>query len=219
MAIFCQLQLDRVPRINSKVSYRNVAAINLDALRKDLSNSILCENMESFDLNELGNCYNKTLNSILDQYAPLKTNTVTKRPIVPWFNDQVKAAKRQWRKAEKKRRRTNLNSDLADYKVQKNQTTFVMNCARKAFYADFISQNSTNQRKLLQAAKILFTQRSDFLSPEYGEPDVLANDIWEFLSRRFSSSMLSFILLPLKQTTRLSQNLLSLCPDLIPLTS
>jgi hypothetical protein len=157
----------------------------LDALRKDLSNSILCENIESFDLNELVNCYNKTLNSNLDQVAPLKTKTVKKRPVVPWFNDQVKAAKRQRRKAEKKRRRTNLNSDLADYKVQKNQTTFVMNCARKAFYTDFISQKSTNQRKLLQAAKILFTQRSDFLSPEYGEPDVLmANDIGDFFLQK-----------------------------------
>ena len=68
--------------------------------------------------------------------------------------------------AEKKWRRTNLNSDLADYKVQKNQTTFVMNCARKAFYTDFISQNSTNQKKLFQAAKILFTQRSDLLYAE-----------------------------------------------------
>ena len=137
MPVFCQLQLDRVPRINSKVSYRNVAAINLDALWKDLSNSILCENMESFDLNELVNCYNKTLNSILDQYAPLKTKTVTKRPIVPWFNEQVKAAKRQRRKAEKKWRRTN------------------------------------------------------------------------FLSRRLSASMLSLILLPLKQAIRLSQNYLN----------
>ena len=64
MPVFCQLQLDRVPRINSKVSYRNVAAINLDALQKDLSNSILYENVESFDVNELVNCYNKTLNSM-----------------------------------------------------------------------------------------------------------------------------------------------------------
>jgi hypothetical protein len=140
--------------------------------------------MESFDLNELVNCYNKTLNSILDQYAPLKTKTVTKRPIVPWFNEHVEAAKRQRRKAEKKWRRTNLNTDLADYKVQKNQTTFVMNCARKAFYTDFISQNSTNQRKLFQAAKILFAQRSDLLFPEYGDPDVLANDIGEFFVQK-----------------------------------
>ncbi len=205
MPVFCQLQLDRVPRIKSKVSYRSLVAINLDALPKDLSYSILCENMETFDLNELVDCYNKTLNSILDQYAPLKTKTVTKRPILPWFNEQVKAAKRQRRRAEKKWRRTNLNSDLADYKVQKNQTTFVMNCARKAFYTDFISQNSTNQRKLFQAAKILFTQRSDLLFPEYGNPDLLGN----FLSRRLSASMLSLILLPLKQATHLSQNLLS----------
>jgi hypothetical protein len=154
--------------MNSKVSYRNLAAIKLDALRKDLSNFIICQNMESFDLNVLVNCYNQILNSILDQYAPLKTKTVTKRPIVPWFNEKVKAAKRQRRKADKKWRRTNLNSNLADYKVQKKQTTFVMNCARKAFYTDFISQNSTNQRKLFQAAKILFTQRFDLLFPEYG---------------------------------------------------
>ena len=140
--------------------------------------------MESFYVNELVNCYNKTLNSILDQYAPLKTKTVTKRPIVPWFNEQVKAAKRQRRKAEKKWRRTNLNTDLADYKVQKNQTTFVINCAGKA---DFISQNCTNQRKLFQAAKILFTQRSDLLFSEYaeyGNPDVLANDIGEFFVQK-----------------------------------
>ena len=141
--------------------------------------------MESFDVNDLVNCYNKTLNSILDQYAPLKTKTVrTKRPIVPWFNEQVMAAKRQRRKAEKKWRRTNLNTDLADYKVQKNQTTFVMNCAGKA---DFISQNSTNQRKLFQAAKILFTQRSDLLFSEYaeyGNPDVLANDIGDFFVQK-----------------------------------
>ena len=209
MAVFCQLQLDRVPRINSKVSYRNVAAINLDALRKDLSNSILCENMESFDLNELVNCYNKTLNSILDQYAPLKTKTVTKRPIVPWFNDQVKAAKRQRRKAEKKRRRTNLNSDLADYKLQKNQTTFVMNCARKAFYTDFISQKVLIKGNCFKPLKFSLHKYLIFCLLNMGSLMCWLMILGIFLSRRFSASMLSLILLPLKQTTRLSQNLLS----------
>ena len=59
-----------------------------------------------------------------------------------------------------------------------------MNCVRKAFYTDFISQNSTNQRKLFQAAKIIFTQRSDLLFPEYEDPDVLANDIGEFFIQK-----------------------------------
>ena len=60
-----------------------------------------------------------------------------------------------------------------------------MYCARKAFYTDFIIfQNSTNQRKLFQAAKIIFTQRSDLLFPEYGDPDVLGNDIGEFFVQK-----------------------------------
>jgi hypothetical protein len=83
MPVFCHLQLDRVPRINSKVSYRNVAAINLDTLRKDLSNSILCENMESFELNELVNCYNKTLNSILDQSCTVENKDCYKKTYRP----------------------------------------------------------------------------------------------------------------------------------------
>ncbi|CAB4038650.1 Hypothetical predicted protein [Paramuricea clavata] len=38
--------------------------------------------------------------------------------------------------------------------------------------------------KLFQAAKILFTQRSDLLFPEYGDSNVLANDIGEFFVQK-----------------------------------
>lgn len=98
---------------------------------------------------------------------------------VPWFNEEVKSAKRQRRRAERRWRRTNSHSDLKAYKVKKNQTILVMNRARKKFYTDFISDNSTDQRKLFKAAKILFTQRSDLTFPEYDDSNVLADDIGE----------------------------------------
>ena len=200
MPVFCQLQLKRAPLTKSKVSYRNVAAINMDALRKDLSNSSLCKNIESLDLNDLVACYNKTLESVLNHHAPLKTKIVTTRPVVPWFNEEVKSAKRQRRKAERRWRRTDSYSDLKAYKMQKNYTILVMNRTRKSFYTVFISDNSTDQRQLFKAAKILFTQRSDLTFPDYEDSNILANDIGEFFIQRLNVFVLSLSLLLQTQT-------------------
>ena len=50
--------------------------------------------------------YNTTLSKVIDCHAPLKTKTVKVRPAVPWYNDDIKAAKRLRRKAERTWRRT-----------------------------------------------------------------------------------------------------------------
>ena len=51
---------------------------------------------------DLVNAYNNTFKSVLDHYAPAITETVVKRPTVPWFNDRVKSAKKEKRRAERK---------------------------------------------------------------------------------------------------------------------
>ena len=88
--VLCQLQVGR-PLWKSLVSHRNTKSINLDALREDLSNSNLNKNMLSMDLNQLAISYDNT--SVLENRALLITRTITKRPIVPWFSDDVKCAK------------------------------------------------------------------------------------------------------------------------------
>ena len=92
--VLCQLQVGRPSWEKSLVSHRNTKSINLDALREDLSNSNLNKNMLLMDLNQLAISYDNTLSSVLENHVPLITRTITKRPIVPWFNDDVKCAKR-----------------------------------------------------------------------------------------------------------------------------
>ena len=46
------------------------------------------------ELDKLVDCYNTTLADLLDHDAPLKTNTVTVRPQVPWYSEEVRVAKR-----------------------------------------------------------------------------------------------------------------------------
>ena len=76
MPVFCELDMSKVLFTKSKVSYRNLSAMNLDALRADLSNSDLCKNTDMLDVNELAICYNETLESAINRRAPLRTKTL-----------------------------------------------------------------------------------------------------------------------------------------------
>ena len=61
-------------------------------------------------------------------------------------------AKRERRKAGKRWRRTELDSDLAAFEVKRNAATALMNKARREFYTNFIEENSWDQKKLFAAS-------------------------------------------------------------------
>ena len=66
---------------------------------------------------------------VIDCHAPLKNKTVKVRPAVPWYNDEIKAAKRLRRKAERTWRRTRSPSDLHIFKSYRNRVMYLMNQA------------------------------------------------------------------------------------------
>lgn len=55
-----------------------------------------------------------------------------------------------------------------------------MNAAKKTFYADFISENSTDQGKLFRAAKKLLSKKEKLCFPNYSDKTILVNDIADF---------------------------------------
>ena len=109
-------------------------------------------------LADLVYCYIKSLADVLDKHAPMRKKVMTARPLVPWFNEKIKLARRRKRKAERKWRCTGRREDMLDYKAKKNYVNQIMNEARITFYQDFIENNSTDQRKLFIAAKTLLNQ-------------------------------------------------------------
>ena len=184
MPVHCNLLVNKPRLKKTHISYRKVKSINVDALCNDLSNSDLCKNMLSMELNDLVDCYNHTLSSSLDRHAPVNHKTVVKRPTVAWFNEEVKLAKRARRRAERKWRRTKLYGDFLVYKSKKNQATFVMKRARNEYYTTFIQENSSDHRKLFKSAKFIFNQETDLHFPEYSDNTVLANDIGDFFAKK-----------------------------------
>ena len=136
--VLCFIRCDKPPLSVRKVSYRKLKSVNVVSLNEDLATSELCQN-PSDDLQELVSSYNNILMAALDHHAPLITRTIVQRPRVPWFSQEIREAKRQRRKAEKRWRKSRLESDLAAFKVKRNLTTRLMNKARREFYSNFIT--------------------------------------------------------------------------------
>ena len=135
-SVLCSLHGKKPPLSIRTVSYRKWKSVNLDSLSTSLANSDLCKHPPE-NLEELVSCCNKTLQTAMDKHAPLQTRTIVSRPRVPWYNDEIRQAKKDRRKAEKKWRRTKLHSDLTEFKIKRNTVTNLLYKARREFYTDF----------------------------------------------------------------------------------
>ena len=60
----------------------------------------------------------------------------------------------------------------------------LMKTARCKYYSDFISENSSDQRKLFKAAKSLLSEPSSLVLPVGMDASALANNIGEFFIKK-----------------------------------
>lgn len=97
MTILFELIISKPPPSKKSVSYRSIKSVNVTDLTADLAASKLCQDTPT-QLDPLVSCYNNTLSAILDRHAPLKSRTVTYRLTVPWYNQEIKLAKKERKK-------------------------------------------------------------------------------------------------------------------------
>ena len=71
---------------------------------------------------------------VLDKHAPKRKKVIDARPLVPWFNEEIKLARRVKRKAERKWRPTGRREDMLVYNAKKNYVNQIMKEARIKFY-------------------------------------------------------------------------------------
>ena len=114
----------------TEVCYRKTKAIDIESFKDDLRKSRLCQDPPDA-LTDLVSCYGSTMTSLLDKHAPLQRKTITVRPRVHWFNNEITEAKRLRRRNERIWRRTGLESDRVKFIEARNHTNHVMEQARR----------------------------------------------------------------------------------------
>ena len=159
------------------VSYRKIKDIDRQTLRDEVAETKLCLNSPN-TLDDLVDCYNSTLSSLLD--APLLTKRFKIRPLVPWFKNGIKQARKERRRAEKKWGRTGSASDFLEFKSKRNYTTYLMNTARPEFFKEFIDKNSSNPKDLFMATKKLLKHHHGVPFPPSENKLTLADEMGTF---------------------------------------
>ena len=92
-AIHWRLNLQKTKYLKREFISRKLNNLDHVALAKDVAESDLILNPEADNFDNLVNQYNTVLLSILNKHTPLCKRIVTDRPRLPWFNDEIKAAK------------------------------------------------------------------------------------------------------------------------------
>lgn len=163
-SIVCDLRIKKSVAKVRTVTFRKLRSVNMADLQGDLASYDLCtadnsERREPADLDKFVENYKTTLSGLINHYAPIKIKRVRSRPQVPCYNEKIAEAKRQRRRVERIWQRSKLTSDFLVFKEKKNNATFIINKARKAFYTDFINVNSCDQGKLFREMRKLLAPK------------------------------------------------------------
>ena len=190
--VYCALLQDRPAAVTTKnIAYRMPKAVDVKSIRRDLSDSLLCSDPPYMQV-QLHSEDPRDLDALVRRYnTTRKTKTVKVSPAVPWYNNEIKVAKRLRRKAQGTWRRTRSLSDLNIFNPYRNRVTFLMNHTRQAFYTNFIDENSTDHKRLFRATKYLLAKKEELSFPNYQDKTKLANDIGVFLFAR----LIEFVLM------------------------
>ena len=89
--------------------------------------------------------YNNVLRELIDKHAPIHTRSITLRPNAPWFNDSLRALKRQRRQPERKYVTTRLEVHRQIYKEQCHVYNSAINSVKSDYYKAQISRSIQSQ--------------------------------------------------------------------------
>ena len=112
--MICSLRT-RGPVVELKhAEYRKLKSIDSELFAEDIRKSFVYIDPPD-DVDKLVNCYNMTLSSLLNRYAPIQPRKIRNRSRPPWFDDKIMQARRDRRKAEKRWRKTRLSVFLTAF--------------------------------------------------------------------------------------------------------
>ena len=172
------------PELSIKeICFRQYKKIDIETFQNNILDCKLHHNPPT-DLLNLAKTYDKVLTDILDRNAPLLHKTVTVRPMVPWFNPELKALKAKRRKLEKKMLRSQRKSDKDAYREICNKYTKLLHDCKHLYYTEQINRCAGDSRKLFQVVTSLCNKKQECPLPPHNDSETLANDFGDFFCRK-----------------------------------
>jgi hypothetical protein len=176
--------MHKPPRIREEVTFRKLKAIPLDIFTADLASCVSLTSPGT-DLEEMVDVYNRELSAIVDKHAPKSTRMVTLRPHAPWFTDEIRQAKQEKRKWERRWRKSKLEVDREIYRQHCQHQAALTITTKEAFYVDRINQCGRDAKAVFRITDHLLGKPNHVTLPDHTSK----HDLAESFSSYFSSKV------------------------------
>lgn len=179
LSLHSKLHISRPANQTKKVSLRKYREISTNDLIIDI-NSLSCVQDIEKPVEDLVNSYDTELKAVIDRHAPLVTKEIRVRPNTQWYNDDLRMAKADRRKAERHMRKTQLTVHHEIYKEKCRQTNKLLLQCKRDYYSNKITEIGNDQKKLYRLTNNLMGNNHQTVLPSHQSEKDLANKFGEF---------------------------------------
>jgi hypothetical protein len=133
--VTCNLRCDKPPPLKIITTSREYGKIDHSHLVKLLHEQFI-DFPQNDDPNFLNELYESKTLSVLDEVCPLITKERIVKHRLPWYNDNIHAARRVRRQLERKWRKSRLEEDHEVFVAQKDHVCKLINDSKIAYYSE-----------------------------------------------------------------------------------
>ena len=131
----------------------------------------------TWSLDDLVSLYNDALKGIYDTLASTKTRWIGHRPQASWYDDNLRQAKRDKRRLERKFRKSGLIAEKQQFELKRSEYNSLLETSKRNFFKSRTEQADRNQ--LFKLIDGLFSVNTTVL-PRYTSLEQLAGDLNAF---------------------------------------
>ena len=184
-AVIFHLAVSKPPKPTKRVIIRKWRSIDIEALSADIGSSVLMRDPPSTP-SEAVCLYNKVMSQLLDHHAPSREMEIVVRHKSPWFNSDLRAAKRERRKWERQYKKTGLTIHYDIYKQKRNEAHRLRENAKKEYYTQRIA-DSGDQKDLFRVLDTLMGERKNQVFPSLDTGTKLADQFADFFTNKIEN--------------------------------
>ncbi|XP_062595717.1 uncharacterized protein LOC134257091 [Saccostrea cucullata] len=173
----------RKPQHHRKeITFRRLKNINIYDMSRDIKNQLQDESArnENTSVDHLVQGYNKCLSHILNTHAPLVSKSILIRANTEWYTDELRTAKQQKRKTERRWRRSKLEIHHQLFKAECKQTGQLLHKAKEEFYSTKIQEFRYDLKNFFRVTNLLMGKNQESPLPTSPSDEDLANKFSTF---------------------------------------
>lgn len=189
--ILFQMNFQNRATNEKQISYRDTRHLNINKFKADLQKLLTKHDKESKEIKytpeeRLDQLIDEffSITALLNIHAPLKTTSVRDRKPTPWTSNEIKYAKMEKRKAERKWRRSQSESDLEIYKKKRNAVNNLLEAYKSNHLSKKIQQHKGNSKALFKVINSCLHRKQQSPLPDATDDKILANEFNTYFSKK-----------------------------------